>query len=164
VEVVLSVNVVNVKSLEAIFAESTDKIARINSADRSVTKVKTSHESGAVESVYVSYEFFRAGAGGVVDYSVRLLPHVLNAYSNAVFLGVGLESVIELHIPLEKLLGNTGLAIWKMLNGVNNYYADAQIGCVSDSAPDIVESLNGSVHILKGRTFGSVSLIENKTS
>ena len=127
-EVALAVNVVDVEGFETILAKLTDKVCGVFTDQRRVTDVETSYEPLAVQRINVAYKLLGAGAGGVVDLeSTRLLPHVFHSNLYAIFLAIGLERVVKLHIPLKKLLGNTTLAVFKVLNGVNHHERNAEI-------------------------------------
>ena len=149
-EVILTVNVVNMKRLQSILTESADKVAGVNADDGCVTDIETSHEPLAVKGIDVTDELLGAGAGGMVDLkSTRLLPHILNAHSHTVFLAIGLQRVIKLHIPFKKLLGNAFLAILKMLNGMNDDIGDTQVRRISYRSSYVVKTTNGFLHITK---------------
>ena len=68
VEIVLAVNVVNVKGFKSVLTESADKVAGINADDGRMTDIKTSHKPIAVQSINVANEFLGARAGGVVNF------------------------------------------------------------------------------------------------
>ena len=150
-QVGFAVHVVNVESLEAILTERAYEITGVNTDYGRVTDIETSHEPLAVQRVNIAHELLGTGAGGVIDLdSTRHLPHILNAYSHAIFLAIRLQRIVKLHIPFKKLLRNTLLAILKVLDRVNYNIRNSEIGCIADRSSNIMESFYGSVHITEG--------------